>query len=64
MEDARGAQTIHLQDLSTSTRQEDQDGISEKAIPYDEEHKGNVLVQLKQGSSPGEGGNMDAARQL
>jgi hypothetical protein len=30
LEDARGAQTIHLHDLSTITRPEDQDAISEK----------------------------------
>jgi hypothetical protein len=30
LEDARGAQTIHLHDLTTTTRQEELDGISEK----------------------------------
>ena len=31
-EDAHGTQTIHMHDLSTTTRAEEQDGISEKAL--------------------------------
>ncbi|KAG8744784.1 hypothetical protein FRC10_009432 [Ceratobasidium sp. 414] len=46
LEDSRGAQTIHLHDMSTS-RPEDQDGISEKVVPDDIDNKGEVLLQLK-----------------
>ncbi|KAG9093173.1 hypothetical protein FS749_014907 [Ceratobasidium sp. UAMH 11750] len=57
LEDARGAQTIHLHDLSAS-RAEDQDGISEKVAPDDIDNKGDVVIQLKPGladqkNSPG-----------
>jgi hypothetical protein len=62
MEDPRSAQTIHLYDLSTNTRQEDQDEISVKAASYDAESKEDMLIQLKSGPPLGEGGNMDASR--
>lgn len=46
LEDANGAQTIHLHDLSTTTRPEDQDGISEKAMSEtDVERDGSIKLK-------------------
>ncbi|QRV86824.1 G protein coupled glucose receptor regulating Gpa2 protein [Ceratobasidium sp. AG-Ba] len=48
LEDARGAQTIHLHDLSTTTRQEDLDAISEKDEIGIERDPSVTSLKLKQ----------------
>ncbi|KAF8602750.1 hypothetical protein BDV93DRAFT_607317 [Ceratobasidium sp. AG-I] len=55
LEDARGAQTIHLHDLSTTTRPDDQDGISEKAISEtDIERDGSIELKHRPHDADGD----------
>ncbi|KAF8602763.1 hypothetical protein BDV93DRAFT_557237 [Ceratobasidium sp. AG-I] len=55
-EDAHGTQTIHLHDLSITTRPEDQDGISEKAL-FDADIERDGSIKLKH-RSPDAGGDV------
>ncbi|KAF8602742.1 hypothetical protein BDV93DRAFT_494384 [Ceratobasidium sp. AG-I] len=57
LEDAHGTQTIHLHDLSTTTRPEDQDGISEKAMSeIDIERDGSIKFKHRSPDAEGDVG--------
>jgi hypothetical protein len=57
LEDANGAQTIHLHDLSTTTRPDDQDGMSEKAMSEtDIERDGSIKLKHRSPDAEGDAG--------